>query len=195
VRCSDFSLEKCSAEWEEQISKVKNRLADQGERIKIANRIARVSWMACACIILVASQAFADGKNYPGSVCVKWGTGGIVTISSSRIGNSSVSTTLEIDCPAMKDGGATTSGFARVLDRNSSSSIQCSLVDAHVLLTDAVVYTDFDSDSSTGSSNTHQELTFGSQTSAASSYKYLACSIPPTDIGTSYVAMFNIDEA
>lgn len=167
--------------------------------MKILKRIATALALASACVALSGNQVGADdGKNYPGSVCVKLnGSGGNAIYNWSGIGNDAVGSALSVDCPAMKDGGGTVSAFARVLDK-SSGNISCTLVDVYVVAGEsgATFHADTDTDSTSGTSNNWQDLTFPAQTTGSASYKFMACSIPANNLtGPSYVQSFNIVES
>ena len=137
-----------------------------------------------------------DRKNYAGSECAKRDSAGIVTYSFSRIGNASTVDAMWVDCPVVKDAGGTASAWVHVLDRNPSQAVECILMDAYVLTTDATVYFWSDGKSSTGSVNRHQELIYGSMLSNAASHKFIACRIPPSSSGNvSYVASYSVDES
>lgn len=67
----------------------------------------------------------ADGKSYPGSMAVPWGSyrNTPYAISFSSFGNDSATTTLKVDLPLINDGSQYIySGKVKVLDMNPSQN-------------------------------------------------------------------------
>jgi len=159
-------------------------------------RMDLISSIAMSTAILIASisasTAYAvDGKNYPGSMCVRW-NGGTPVYDGSSIGNSSPSTPLYLDCPAVKDATNIRSGWVRVIDRHYSENVRCNLVVSETIGTGHPLGWQ----SSNGSNNQQQILRWNSGAGAQNhSYYYYSCVIPPAYNGArSYINSYQVQE-
>jgi hypothetical protein len=79
-------------------------------------------------VALGAVSVYADdGKNYPGSMCVRF-AGPAPVYNNSGIGNPGT-TDLLVDCPAVKDATSIRGGWVRVVDLNDNTDarVQCEL--------------------------------------------------------------------
>jgi hypothetical protein len=135
-----------------------------------------------------------DGKNYPGSNCVRV-SGATPIYGESAIGNPSTTTGLSVDCPAVKDATNIQSGWVRVIDNHTTQVVSCTLVcvSRSGTTTSSCVRQDF----STGSSASVQELSFGSLTCLGCNNRahyYYSCYIPPTQAGTSWIRTYQVLE-
>jgi hypothetical protein len=154
-----------------------------------------LSLVTIAMATLGISQVHAvDGKNYPGSMCVRWSGTSTPVYNFSAIGNPSSTTWLYLDCPAVKDASNIASGWVRMLDRHYSSNISCRLYSVYAStggyygwVTPVV--------SSTGSSANPQHRPFGGIGGNSIAHYYYSCSIPPTYSGyVSYITSYQVSE-
>jgi hypothetical protein len=147
-------------------------------------------------VVLSAVPVHAvDGKNYPGSMCVRF-SGPTPVYGQSAIGNPSTTAELRLDCPVVKDENNIRSGWVRVIDRHTTASVGCNLncVSRSGSTPTACSTPLF---VSVGSSDTTQHLSFGSLTcSACNSFAhyYYSCRIPPTQAGTSWIWTYQVLE-
>jgi hypothetical protein len=142
-------------------------------------------WLLVVVMTMGASLAYAiDTKIYPGSMCVKWSSGGIATYNWSSIRTASSTSTLGLDCPAVHDAVNIQSGWVRVTDLNFSADIRCTLESVYRANLNSSVFHWFSGPrSSVGSSPNVQTLTFGPVGANSISHYYYSCSIPPTYSG------------
>ena len=62
----------------------------------------KMALFAMGIVVLSAVQVHAsDGKNYPGSLCVRWSGTSTPVYNFSAIGNPSATTELRLDCPVV----------------------------------------------------------------------------------------------
>jgi hypothetical protein len=150
-----------------------------------------------ALLTMGASLAYAvDTKEYPGSMCVKWGGDGIPVYDWSSIGNASPTSPLDLDCPIVHDAAGAISGWVRVTDYHYNLDISCTLV--------SVYRSDIDSSPqyklsrtqySSGSGPKVQQLPFGGVEAESIAHYYYSCSIPPAYNGSvSYIHTYQIVE-
>lgn len=131
-----------------------------------------------------------DGKLYPGSMCVRWAGTTAPAYSYSDIGNPSSSTSLSLDCPAVRDAATISGGAAYVVDLSYSDNISCNLVSSsRYSLAASPTRT------TTGSGTTPQVLSFGGLGADSASHYYFSCRIPPTYLGnTSWISTYKVVE-
>ncbi len=137
-----------------------------------------------------------DGKQYPGSFCVRW-SGGTPTYSWSRIGNTHTSSALRVDCPVVKDTiyGDINDGTVRVIDQHFTQSVSCNLVSFYVTDTGGLAAWASGNKETVGSSPEPKELLFGSIGANSRSHYFYSCQIPPRYEGeTSWLINYRVDE-
>jgi hypothetical protein len=135
-----------------------------------------------------------DGKNYPGSMCVRWSGTSTPIYNFSAIGNPSATTDLRLDCPVIKDATNISSGWVRVIDQHYSDNVGCNL---NSLYRSGGSYVGWWTPwvSSVGSSGNPQHLGFGSVGANSLTHYYYSCRIPPTYGGNlSYITSYNVTE-
>jgi hypothetical protein len=162
--------------------------------------------MFCLLVVSVTMgvpPAYAGTEVYPAAMCVKWSSGGTPNYSFGSIRNTSSTSTLSLDCPAVHDPGPNDvatiqSGWVRVTDQHFSQDICCTLT--------VVDHSGSGFDSwwggpkcSVGSSPNVQHLDFGAvwfnPSDSLFSHYYYSCHIPPTYNGQlSYIHTYSIDE-
>ena len=147
--------------------------------------------LAIASIVSLSIAAHADWKNYPASMCVKV-SGPTPSYSSSNIYNPSTTTTMHVDCPAVKDTDASIAGaWMKVKDRNSSMAVECTFVSAYV--SGSTVYYWSTSEASTTSSS-WTTLEFSGLSENDSGYYYIGCSVPPKESYMSGIGPYRVNE-
>jgi hypothetical protein len=145
-------------------------------------------WLTVVLAILGVTPADAaeDGKNYPGSMCIRW-SGGSPSYAYSSIGNPSAASDLKVDCPVVKDGIAENikSGWVRVTDRHTTRNISCTLVSVYRADNGAVVDEPFGPVESTrgGDNFVVEQLEFGGLATNPLAHYYYSCTIPPAQGG------------
>ena len=141
------------------------------------------------------SQVHAtDGKNYPGSMCIRvTGGGGIPTISDGGIGNASSTSTMRLECPAIKDQAFNIdSGWVLVYDRHFSQAVKCSLHSRSPIYASISPVVSSVGGSATGPSET---LRFGWRGGLSISRYFYSCEIPPAFNGAiSYLVSYHVEE-
>ena len=135
-----------------------------------------------------------DGKNYPGSMCVRWAGTSTPVYNFSAIGNPSATTDLRLDCPVVKDAASIQSGWVRVIDQHYNDDVGCSL---NSFYRSEGGYVGWWTPwvSSSGSSPNPQHLGFGSVGANSLTHYYYSCRIPPTYAGNiSYITSYHVTE-
>ena len=151
----------------------------------------RLVMLAAAGFLTASNAAAVDGKNYAAAQCVQVQGNGIL-YSNATILNPSSSSTMVLDCPAVKDGTDIDSGLVKALDQ-SGSSVDCTLLSLFVSGSGIFGYSD--GDATTGNSSSWQTLHFGSMSANSNGWYWMSCSIPPTSSGNmSGIAMYKIVE-
>jgi hypothetical protein len=157
--------------------------------------------LAATCMVATgASQAHAlDGKVYPGSMCVRWSAGGIPAYYNSFIGNSSTSSSMGLDCPAIHDSHlGINNGWVRVIDRNYNDPVTCGLIGAYH--SGARLYgwvAGWNSSNGGSATSSSEHLPFGSFRSPAHGWAhyYYSCRIPTKYNGqVSYITSYFVEE-
>ncbi|MDH5228960.1 MAG: hypothetical protein OEY38_02765 [Gammaproteobacteria bacterium] len=153
--------------------------------------------------VMQASFA-ADGKNYPGSQCVRWSGSTAITYSASEMQNNSTTTDLNVDCVATKDiiGGKVDAHWVRMRDQNGNSGkdVSCRLWSVYGR-TDAAGMWGWSGPllKTVGSSPYVQHKSTSSDVSSNTvSHYYFSCVIPPRNNATggkSGIVTYQIDES
>jgi hypothetical protein len=134
-----------------------------------------------------------DGKNYPGSMCVRF-AGPAPFYHNSGIGNPG-STDLLVDCPAIKDATNIRSGWVRVVDRNPNADVRCEL---RSLIRAGSTWDGCGTGfvSSAGNPVTTLHLSFpGLSCSTPLHHYFYSCRIPPAVNGSiSYITSYQVNE-
>ncbi len=155
----------------------------------------KMARFAMGIVALSAVQVHAvDGKNYPGSLCVRWSGTSTPVYNFSAIGNPSATTELRVDCPVVKDASNIQSGWVLVVDQHDNDGIGCNL---NSLYRSGGGYAGWSTPwvSSVGRSDDAQPLGFGSVGSNNLTHYYYSCRIPPTDAGRiSYITSYHVRE-
>ncbi|WP_201096506.1 hypothetical protein [Thiocystis minor] len=147
---------------------------------------------AAISMIGVSSALAGDVKYYPGSMCVRV-FGGTPGYNYGSIRNTSTTSDMFVDCPAVHDSAAISSGYMNVTDRHYSLNVNCSLFSAYALGTKK--YYNYKSKSSSGSNADAQGLSFGSVVTAPYSHYYFSCTIPRTYSGqASEIHTYSVNE-
>jgi hypothetical protein len=150
---------------------------------------------------LLSTFAAADGKEYPGGVCVPT-TGGLFNRFFGTADNTSSSTELNVFCAFVRDTGSITSASVRVFDRHSTIDVSCTLF--HEIFTsggNGQFFLTSSTKKSTGFGSALQSLSFGAvavqgDADGDGGYYYATCSIPRTQNGNvSHVISFDINES
>ena len=143
--------------------------------------------------LAVATQARADDLMLPGSNCVKFSSGGTATYNYSRIGNSSSTSAMSIDCPVI-DTGLLTQGVVVAFDRSTASNMTCALNNITWSETQpGIIFLQTKTTNSTsGSANLPQTIGASTNyTNMSFEYQYWSCSIPATSGGNiSYIGQY-----
>lgn len=143
-------------------------------------------------------QALAtDGKNYPGSLCVRWSGSTEIVYNFGQIGNDSSKTWLHLDCPAVKDSHSIIRSWVRVWDRQYGQydDIYCRLYSMY-LKDSGGMSGWFGPEAKSEGGGGAQMLETGSPGDNSLSHYYFSCRIPPTDEygRISYIATYNVVE-
>ena len=166
--------------------------------MKTKSKLLRLSVVPTAmALAFLSNQGFADDqKVYPGSLGVRW-DGADPSYYFSSIGNPSSTEWLKVDLPVINDDLGNDIGYSnvRVLDRNYSYNVSCSLNSVYWNGSGFSGYFGPKTYSS-GSSDYLQYLYTGGVGGGTYSYhEYFSCEIPPSYNGNqSYIVSYYVDE-
>jgi len=158
-----------------------------------------VGMLSVAAFLFVGmNTAFAgDKKVYPGSMAVKYSSGGTLTYSGSAVGNSSARSYAYVDLPVINDvmGRSISSSYVKVLDR-SPRNHRCSINSVYWNETYDRWYGDWgDFIPSKGLGNNLQTLNTGSIDGSSARHEYFSCRIPPKNGSKiSYIVQYSVTE-
>ncbi|MEM9489332.1 MAG: hypothetical protein AAGC55_09315 [Myxococcota bacterium] len=143
-------------------------------------------------ITLTASSALADNKTYSGSTCVA--NSDDIHHAQSKSENESTTNVRGVFCPVVRDNMWTglNPSKVQVIDQNFDNAVKCTLSSRDK---DGSQY-DYDTEQSSGTSPSVQELTFSALSSLINGHYTLYCTIPPVFSGErSAVVSYFISEA
>lgn len=138
-----------------------------------------------------------DGKNYAGSECVKWTGAGVPVYSSSAIGNGSSTSTLFLDCPAVKDSinHSVSRTWVRAKDMHPTQAVRCNFNSVFMNASGGMSGWSTPFQSTGGFGTFVQVLNSGGLPASSVGHYYFSCRIPPRSSGNaSLIATYRVDE-
>jgi hypothetical protein len=172
--------------------------------MKMNKQRAIIKTMAGAMLALASSNAFAaDGKDYPGMVCVPDQTSvpaghvnGTAQVYAGTLMNMSSTEALFVTCPFVHDQNNIQSATIQIYDRSPSAEVSCTLHSEIDNSSGMTIFSSATVGSGVGSfSSVSTALSFGAVSTG--NYNYAQCSIPKKDPtnGSSHVAGFTVVES
>lgn len=147
---------------------------------------------------MIISVAHADAKVYPGSMAVKYSSGGTLVYSASAVGNSDPVNYAYVDLPIINDtmAASISDSFVKVLDRSPTYNHRCSVNSVYWNTTFDTWFGSWGANKySTGYGDQLQQLNTNGIGGSSSRHEYFSCRIPPKHAqGTSYIVQYWVNE-
>jgi len=166
--------------------------------MKYRSAIMLASLVACS-LGVISNAGASDDKYYPGNGCIPDpGTAGTPVIFLNSIANDSMTDTLSVHCPFVRDSTSIANGTMYAFDRNTTvgQDVSCTITYGGWSVGGATFASSTQPAKTTGTATTLQAVNFGALVQPVFGGTYFAaCTIPPkTAAGASHITNFTLFE-